>query len=308
MYFKMRELENIQGKVENEFKYEATEKDLKLEGLNDTQIRIYLKLRDADRAAVRIYNESILKNIKEGEGRIVEESPNHLPRIFSGGFRVWALKYNPDTGKYSSNEATAIGATNKLQADAARSWLIENYGKETYTTKKGKVVPLYKFPDPVIKSKDVAGAVEADAFMELFKSPSIKGQPELLDKLEQFMVENRVEKGFGKFTLKRQDVDGYLGSRLAAQNYFSGKVFGKTALEKNINARMVKDFESAMTLYVSGAVRAASRHKVNKWLNDFENKKIVVPREDGTLRVTSIKRDAPNAVKYGDIQKKKYLW
>ena len=304
MYFKMRELQNIQGKVENEFKYEATEKDLKLEGLNDTQIRIYLKLRDADRAAVRIYNESILKNIKEGEGRIVEESPNHLPRIFSGGFRVWALKYNPDTGKYSSNEATAIGATNKLQADAARSWLIENYGKETYTTKKGKVVPLYKFPDPVIKSKDVAGAVEADAFMELFKSPSIKGQPELLDKLEQFMIENRVEKGFGKFTLKRQDVDGYLGSRLAAQNYFSGKIFGKTALEKNINARMVKDFESAMTLYVSGAVRAASRHKVNKWLNDFENKKIVVPREDGTLRVTSIKRDAPNAVKYGDIQKR----
>mgnify|MGYP000309355232 FL=1 len=27
-------------------------------------------------------------------------------------------------------------------------------------------------------------------------------------------------------------------------------------------------------------------------------------REDGTLRVTSIKRDAPNAVKYGDIQKR----
>mgnify|MGYP003630275335 FL=1 len=311
MYFKMRDLENIQGKVENEFKYEATEKDLKAEGLNDTQVRIYLKLRDADRAAVRIYNESVLKNVKEGEGRIVEESPNHLPRIFSGGFRVWALKYNPETGKYSSNEATAIGAGNKLQADATRNWLIENYGKETYTTKTGKVVPLYKFPDPVIKSKDIAGAVEADAFMELFKSPNIKGQPELLEKLEGFMMENRVEKGFGKFTLKRQDVDGYLGSRLAAQNYWfsqTQKKFiggeGKSALEKNINTKMAKDFESAMTLYISGAVRAASRHKTNKWLNDFENKKIVVPREDGTLRVTTIKKDSPNAVKYGDIQKR----
>ena len=311
LYFKMNELQKIQGRVENEFKYEATEADLKAEGLNDTQIRIYLKLRDADRAAVRIYNESVIKNVKEGEGRIIEESPNHFPRVFSGGFRVWALKYNPDTGKYSSNEAIAVGASNKAQANAAREWLIKNYGKEIYKTPEGKIrfikgetVPLYKFPEPVIKSKDMSGAIEADAFMELFRSPKVKGQPELLEKLEEFMIENRVEKGFGKFALRRQDVDGYLGSRLAAQNYWSGQVLGKKALEKNINARMVKDFETAMTLYVSGAVRAASRHTINKWINDFENKKIVVPKADGTLRITSIKKDAPNAVKFGDIQKR----
>ena len=311
LYFKMNELQKIQGRVENEFKYEATEADLKAEGLNDTQIRIYLKLRDADRAAVRIYNESVIKNVKEGEGRIIEESPNHFPRVFSGGFRVWALKYNPDTGKYSSNEAIAVGASNKAQANAAREWLIKNYGKEVYKTPEGKIrfikgetVPLYKFPEPVIKSKDMSGAIEADAFMELFRSPKVKGQPELIEKLEEFMIENRVEKGFGKFALRRQDVDGYLGSRLAAQNYWSGKVLGKKALEKNINARMVKDFESAMTLYVSGAVRASSRHTINKWINDFENKKIVVPKADGTLRITSIKKDAPNAIKFGDIQKR----
>jgi hypothetical protein len=311
MYFKMRELENVQGKVENEFKYEATEKDLKAEGLNDTQIRIYLKLRDADRAAVRIYNESVLKNVKEGEGRIVEESPNHFPRVFSGGFRVWALRYNPVTGKYGSDSSTALGVGNKLQADAARNYLIDQYGKQTFTTKKGKTVPLYKFPEPVIKSKDIAGATEADAFMELFKSPNIKGQPELLEKLEEFMMENRVEKGFGKFTLKRVDVDGYLGSRLAAQNYWfsqTKKKFlggsGKKLLEKNINTKMAKDFEAAMTLYITGAVRSASRHKTNKWLNDFENKKIVVPKEDGTLRITTLKKDSPNAIKYGDVQKR----
>ena len=311
MYFKMRELENVQGKVENEFKYEATEKDLKAEGLNDTQIRIYLKLRDADRAAVRIYNESVLKNVKEGEGRIVEESPNHFPRVFSGGFRVWALRYNPVTGKYGSDSSTALGVGNKLQADAARNWLIDQYGKQTFTTKKGKTVPLYKFPEPVIKSKDIAGATEADAFMELFKSPNIKGQPELLEKLEEFMMENRVEKGFGKFTLKRVDVDGYLGSRLAAQNYWfsqTKKKFlggsGKRLLEKNINTKMAKDFEAAMTLYITGAVRSASRHKTNKWLNDFENKKIVVPKEDGTLRITTLKKDSPNAIKLGDVQKR----
>ena len=311
LYFKMNELQKIQGRVENEFKYEATEADLKAEGLNDTQIRIYLKLRDADRASVRIYNESVIKNVKEGEGRIIEESPNHFPRVFSGGFRVWALKYNPDTGKYSSNEAIAVGASNKAQANAAREWLIKNYGKEVYKTPEGKIrfikgetVPLYKFPEPVIKSKDMSGAIEADAFMELFRSPKVKGQPELIEKLEEFMIENRVEKGFGKFALRRQDVDGYLGSRLAAQNYWSGKVLGKKALEKNINARMVKDFESAMTLYVSGAVRASSRHTINKWINDFENKKIVVPKADGTLRITSIKKDAPNAIKFGDIQKR----
>ena len=233
LYFKMNELQKIQGRVENEFKYEATEADLKAEGLNDTQIRIYLKLRDADRAAVRIYNESVIKNVKEGEGRIIEESPNHFPRVFSGGFRVWALKYNPDTGKYSSNEAIAVGASNKAQANAAREWLIKNYGKEIYKTPEGKIrfikgetVPLYKFPEPVIKSKDMSGAIEADAFMELFRSPKVKGQPELLEKLEEFMIENRVEKGFGKFALRRQDVDVYLGSRLAAQNYWSGKVLG----------------------------------------------------------------------------------
>jgi len=311
MYFKMRELENVQGKVENEFKYEATEKDLRAEGLNDTQIRIYLKLRDADRAAVRIYNESVLKNVKEGEGRIVEESPNHFPRVFSGGFRVWALRYNPVTGKYGSDSSTALGVGNKLQADAARNYLIDQYGKQTFTTKKGKTVPLYKFPEPVIKSKDIAGATEADAFMELFKSPNIKGQPELLEKLEEFMMENRVEKGFGKFTLKRVDVDGYLGSRLAAQNYWfsqTKKKFlggsGKALLEKNINTKMAKDFEAAMTLYITGAVRSASRHKTNKWLNDFENKKIVVPKEDGTLRITTLKKDSPNAIKYGDVQKR----
>ncbi|MDA1338387.1 MAG: hypothetical protein O2871_03395, partial [bacterium] len=311
MYFKMRELENVQGKVENEFKYEATEKDLKAEGLNDTQIRIYLKLRDADRAAVRIYNESVLKNVKEGEGRIVEESPNHFPRVFSGGFRVWALRYNPVTGKYGSDSSTALGGGNKLQADAARNYLIDQYGKQTFTTEKGKTVPLYKFPEPVIKSKDIAGATEADAFMELFKSPNIKGQPELLEKLEEFMMENRVEKGFGKFTLKRVDVDGYLGSRLAAQNYWfsqTKKKFlggsGKDLLEKNIHTKMAKDFEAAMTLYITGAVRSASRHKINKWLNDFENKKIVVPKEDGTLRITTLKKDSPNAIKYGDVQKR----
>ena len=290
---------------------EATEKDLKAEGLNDTQVRIYLKLRDADRAAVRIYNESVLKNVKEGEGRIVEESPNHFPRVFSGGFRVWALRYNPVTGKYGSDSSTALGVGNKLQADAARNWLIDQYGKQTFTTKKGKTVPLYKFPEPVIKSKDIAGATEADAFMELFKSPNIKGQPELLEKLEEFMMENRVEKGFGKFTLKRVDVDGYLGSRLAAQNYWfsqTKKKFlggsGKKLLEKNINTKMAKDFEAAMTLYITGAVRSASRHKTNKWLNDFENKKIVVPKEDGTLRITTLKKDSPNAIKYGDVQKR----
>ena len=304
MYFKMEELQKIQGKVENKFKYEATIKDLKAEGLNDQQIRIYQKLRDVDRAAVRIYNESVLKNVKEGEGRIIEESPNHFPRVFSGGFRVWALKYNPDTGKYSAYEGVAIGAGNKAQATAAQKWLIENYGKETYTTKKGKVVPLYQFPEPVIKHKEVSGAVEADAFMELYRSPRIKGTPELLEKLEDFMMEQRVEKGFGKFALRRQDVDGYLGSRLAAQNYCSGKLLGKGQLEKNINAKMAKDFETAMTLYVSGAVRAASRHETNKWLNDFISKKIVVPQPDGSLRVTTLQKDTPNAISYADVQKR----
>ena len=304
MYFKMKELQEIQGKVENKFKYEATIKDLKAEGLNDQQIRIYQKLRDADRAAVRIYNESVLKNVKEGEGRIIEESPNHFPRVFSGGFRVWALKYNPDSGKYSSYEGMAVGAGNKAQATATQKWLIKNYGNETYTTKKGKVVPLYKFPEPIIKSKEVSGAVEADAFMELYRSPKIKGTPELLEKLEEFMMEQRVEKGFGKFALKRQDVDGYLGSRLAAQNYWSGQLLGKGQLEKNINSKMAKDFETAMTLYVSGAVRAASRHETNKWLNDFVSKKIVVPQPGGSLKVTSLQKDSPNAILYGDVQKR----
>ena len=32
---------------------------------------------------------------------------------------------------------------------------------------------------------------------------------------------------------------------------------------------MAKDFETAMTLYVSGAVRAASRHNTNKWLKEL---------------------------------------
>mgnify|MGYP003317120199 CR=1 FL=1 len=32
MYYKMKELQEIQGKVENKFKYEATIKDLKAEG------------------------------------------------------------------------------------------------------------------------------------------------------------------------------------------------------------------------------------------------------------------------------------
>ena len=130
-----------------------------------------------------------------------------------------------------------IGTGNKAQANAAREWLIKNYGKEIYKTPEGKIrfikgetVPLYKFPEPVIKSKDMSGAIEADAFMELFRSPKVKGQPELLEKLEEFMIENRVEKGFGKFALRRQDVDGYLGSRLAAQNYWSGKVLGKKAI------------------------------------------------------------------------------
>ena len=309
VYFKEAEVAKTLGKVENQFKYEATEADLKAEGLNDQQIRIYKKISAVSTAAVR-YNNEAVRNWAP-EGTIVEEVPNHFPRVWSGDFRIWAARYNPDTGKYSAAEAIAIGASNSKQAAATKRWLEKTYGNETYTTKKGKVVPLYEFSEPVIKPRGLEGTVERDAFMELYRNPQVKKTPELAEKLEEYMMESRLTKGFGRFAIRRQNTDGYLGSRLAAQNYWSGEkagiisdAAGKRRLEKNIHTKMSADFERAVTLYVSGAVKSASRHEMNKWLNDFESTKIHVPIKDGGFKSTTIKGDLPNALQAVDVHKR----
>ena len=308
LYFKTLEIER--AKVEGKHKYEATVEEIKNElkkysndsALIDKQVRIYSKLRDLSDANLHEVNAAALKYPEQSNGVVFNLRPNHFPRVFSGDFRVWAVKFNKEKNKYSAEDSIAIGARNKFAADSVLRGLQKEYGGKTVKNKEGKEVPEYKF-NIVTKDKTREGAAELDALMELYRNDNLKKQmPELYRELDTIMSEARTKTGFKKFAIPRQQVDGYLGSELGARNYFAAEKFG-TKLDKNINARMASEFETALTLYTKGAVTAASRWKTNYNLNKFLNEKFVVPLPNGGYRTTSLQAEFPNSAKALESQK-----
>lgn len=320
LYFKTLEIQR--AKVDNKHKYEATVEEIKNEfkkyskdsALVDQQVRIYSKLRDLSDSNLHEVNAAALKYPEQSNGVVFNLRPNHFPRVFSGDFRVWAVKFNKEKNKYTAEDSIAVGAGNKFAADSILRKLQKDYGGRTVTTKDGKQVPEYKF-NIVTKDKTREGAVELDALMELYRNDNLKKQmPELYRDLDTLMSEARTKTGFKKFALPRQQVDGYLGSELAARNYFLSEKLG-TKIDRNINAKMASDFETAVSLYTKGAVTAASRWKTNYNLNNLLNKKFVVPLPNGGFRTTTLQAEFPNSAKaleaqkqlvYGELPRRKF--
>ena len=320
LYFKTLEIER--AKIDGKHKYEATVQEIKNEFkkysndsvLLDRQVRIYSKLRDLSDSNLHEVNAAALKYPEQSNGVVFNLRPNHFPRVFSGDFRVWAVKFNKEKNKYSAEDSIAVGAGNKFAADAVLRGLQKEYGGKTIKNKEGIEVPEYKF-NIVTKDKTREGAVELDALMELYRNDNIKRQmPELYRDIDTLMSEARTKTGFKKFAIPRQQVDGYLGSELAARNYFSAEKFG-TKLDRNINAKMASDFETAVSIYTKGAVTAASRWKTNYNLNKFLNEKFVVPLPNGGYRTTSLQAEFPNSAKalesqkqlvYGELPRRKF--
>ena len=320
LYFKTLEIER--AKIDGKHKYEATVQEIKNEfkkysndsALVDKQVRIYSKLRDLSDSNLHEVNAAALKYPEQSNGVVFNLRPNHFPRVFSGDFRVWAVKFNKEKNKYSAEDSIAVGAGNKFAADAVLRGLQKEYGGKTVKNKEGIEVPEYKF-NIVTKDKTREGAVELDALMELYRNDNIKRQmPELYRDIDTLMSEARTKTGFKKFAIPRQQVDGYLGSELAARNYFSAEKFG-TKLDRNINAKMASDFETAVSIYTKGAVTAASRWKTNYNLNKFLNEKFVVPLPNGGYRTTSLQAEFPNSAKalesqkqlvYGELPRRKF--
>jgi hypothetical protein len=320
LYFKTLEIQK--SKVDNKHKYEATVEEIKNEfkkysndsALIDQQVRVYSKLRDLSDSNLHEVNGAALKYPEQSNGVVFNLRPNHFPRVFSGDFRVWAVKFNKEKNKYTAEDSIAIGAGNKFAADSILRKLQKDYGGKTVTTKDGKQVSEYKF-NIVTKDKTREGAVELDALMELYRNDNLKKQmPELYRDLDTLMSEARTKTGFKKFALPRQQVDGYLGSELAAKNYFLSEKLG-TKIDRNINAKMASDFETAVSLYTKGAVTAASRWKTNYNLNNLLNKKFVVPLPNGGFRTTTLQAEFPNSAKaleaqkqlvYGELPRRKF--
>ena len=320
LYFKTLEIER--AKVENKHKYEATVEEIKNEfkkysndsALVDKQVRIYSKIRDLMDSNLHDLNAAALKYPEQSGGVVFNVRPNHFPRVFSGDFRVWAVKFNKEKNKYTAEDSIAIGAPNKFAADAVLRGLQKEYGGKTVKNKQGLEVPEYKF-NIVTKEKTREGAVELDALMELYRNDNLKKQmPDLYTQMDKMMSEARAKTGFKKFAIPRQQVDGYLGSELAARNYFLTEKLG-TKVDRNINAKMASDFETALALYTKGAVTAASRWKTNYNLNKFLNEKFVVPLPNGGFRTTSLQAEFPNSAKaleaqkqlvYGELPRRKF--
>ena len=320
LYFKTLEIQK--SKVDNKHKYEATVEEIKNEfkkysndsALIDQQVKVYSKLRDLSDSNLHEVNAAALKYPEQSNGVVFNLRPNHFPRVFSGDFRVWAVKFNKEKNKYTAEDSIAIGAGNKFAADSILRKLQKDYGGKTVTTKDGKQVSEYKF-NIVTKDKTREGAVELDALMELYRNDNLKKQmPELYRDLDTLMSEARTKTGFKKFALPRQQVDGYLGSELAAKNYFTSEKLG-AKIDRNINAKMASDFETAVSLYTKGAVTASSRWKTNYNLNNLLNKKFVVPLPNGGFRTTTLQAEFPNSAKaleaqkqlvYGELPRRKF--
>jgi len=102
----------------------------------------------------------------------------------------------------------------------------------------------------------------------------------------------RKQTGFKKFSLKRQGVDGYLGSELNARQEFIRKIPGLTTLsEKNLSTRQTAEFETAILQYLQGGLEAASRIEFNAKMGKVLNDATVISDGKGKTKRTTVDKD-----------------
>ena len=308
------EINNIIGidpflpRREGGFKYEITDAELRSKyKLDNEQITIYREIRGVADKVVDVYNKAVKENKVEGL-EIIEKVPNYIPHIFQGDFFVSVYKWKGKKKGYSRIDAP--GAGNKASANALLKYLKEDYNAidvtdATLTGKKfnNKERLSSDYVIEIIKrDRDKAGSEAFNAFNELFKRFDLTDAAFI--KAQEAMSFARKQTGFKKFSLKRQGVDGYLGSELNANQHFIKKIPGLTTLsEKNLSTRQTAEFETAMLQYLQGGLEAASRIEFNAKMGKILNEPLSISDGKGGLKKTTLGKDYPVAAKVAEALK-----
>ena len=301
---------------EGGFKYEVTNKELQTKYKFDTEmINIYRELRGIVDKTVDIYNKAVKENKAEGLEPI-QKIPNYFPHIFQGDFVVFVKKWSGD--KKGNRPIDAPGVGNKASANALNKYLKDEYNAIDVTGTKfnnRKRLSSDYVVETVQRERQKPGNEAFNAFNELFTRFELTDEAFL--KVQERIDKIRQQAGFKKFSLQRIGVDGYLGSKLNAREYFVGKVPGlKTISEKNIDTRQAAQFETAILQYLQGGIESASRIEFNKKLGQVLNQPTIVSDGKGGTRKTTLTKDYPvasrlaNEIKgnaYGEIASNKFV-
>ena len=301
---------------EGGFKYEVTNKELTTKYKFDTEmVNIYRELRGIVDKTVDIYNKAVKENKADGLESI-QKIPNYFPHIFQGDFVVFVKKWSGDKKGYRPIDAPGVG--NKASANALNKYLKEEYNAIDVTGTKfnnRKRLSSDYVVETVMRERQKPGNEAFQAFNELFTRFELTDEAFL--KVQERIDKIRQQAGFKKFSLQRIGVDGYLGSKLNAREFLTGKIPGlKGISEKNINTRQSAQFETAILQYLQGGVEAASRIDFNKKLGQILNQPTVVSDGKGGTRKTSLTKDYPVATRlaneikgnaFGEIQSNKFV-
>ena len=295
-------------KKEGGFKYEISEKELKTKyKFDDEMVTIYREIRGISDKVVDVYNKAVKENKVEGL-EVIEKVPNYIPHIFQGDFFVSVYKWKGKKKGYSRIDAP--GAGNKASANALLKYLKEDYDAldvtdATLTGKKfnnRKRLSSDYVVEIIKRDREKAGSEAFNAFNELFKRFDLTDASFL--KAQEAMSYARKQTGFKKFSLKRQGVDGYLGSELNARQEFIKKIPGITTLsEKNLSTRQTAEFETAILQYLQGGLEAASRIEFNAKMGKVLNDATVISDGKGKTKRTTVAKDYPVAAKVAEALK-----
>ena len=123
-------------------------------------------------------------------------------------------------------------------------------------------------------------------------------------KVQARLDKMRQQAGFKRFALKRQGVDGFLGSELNAIENFAGMIPGlKTLSKSNIATRQTAEFETAILTYLQGGLESASRINFNNKIGLTLNKPVSISDGKGGLKKTTLSKDYPVAAKVAEALK-----
>ena len=278
---------------EGHFKYEVTDKELRTKYKFDTEmVEVYRSIRGAIDKVVDSYNKRV-KETKEDANGYIEKIPNYIPHIFTGDFAIFLKKWQGDKRGYRPVDAP--GAENILSARALRDYYVKEYGAKDITNTKfnnrKKLDSLYTV-QIVKRERSKLGNEEFDAFNKLFERYELTDEAFL--NYQQAVDKARQATGFRKFSLQRQGVNGFLGSRLHAKQMYTKKLSEKFA-ERDLDTRQAADFETAILSYLKGGITAGERLAFNKELGQILNQVTVVSDGKGGTRNTTIGKDYPVA-------------
>ena len=301
---------------EGGFKYEITNKELQTKyKFDNEQISIYRELRGVVDKTVDIYNKAVKENKADGLEPI-QKIPNYFPHIFQGDFVVFVKKWSGDKKGYRPIDAPGVG--NKVSANALNKYLKEEYDAIDVTGTKHnnkKRLSSDYIVETVMRERQKPGNEAFHAFNELFTRFELTDEAFL--KVQERIDKIRQQAGFKKFSLQRIGVDGYLGSKLNAREYFAQNVPGlKKLSETNINTRQAGQFETAILQYLQGGIESASRIEFNKKLGQILNQPTIVSDGKGGTKKTALTKDYPVATQlantlkenaFGEIQSNKFV-